>query len=176
MSVAVRAAGDPAALVPAIRREVRAIDPAVPVVDAETMDRVLHDSVGRVRTEGALLAGFAAVALALAALGIYGVLAQLVSDRRREIGIRVAVGANRSDILRLVVGQGLRLAGTGVVLGVAGALGATRVLRAVLYGVEPGDPLTLAAIGAGALGTAVLASWLPARRAAAVAPAEALRS
>jgi ABC-type lipoprotein release transport system permease subunit len=74
------------------------------------------------------------------------------------------------------VGQGLRLAGTGVVLGVAGALGATRVLRAVLYGVEPGDPLTLAAIGAGALGTAVLASWLPARRAAAVAPAEALRS
>ncbi|HEY7529434.1 MAG TPA: ABC transporter permease [Gemmatimonadota bacterium] len=176
VSFVVRASGDAAALLPSVEREVAALDSAIPVVDARTMDRVLGDSLRRLRLEAGLLAAFAAVALALAALGIYGVIAQVVSERRREIGIRVALGAVRSDVVRLVVGQGLRLAAMGVALGAAAALAATRVLRAVLYGVEPGDPLTVAAVAAAALAAAALASWLPARRAAAVAPAEALRS
>jgi predicted permease len=176
VSFVVRTSGDAAALLPSVRREVAALDPGIPVVEARTMDRVLGDSLRRLRLEGGLLAAFAAVALALAALGLYGVIAQLVSERRREIGIRVAVGARGADVVRLVVGEGLRLAAAGVALGAGAAVAATRVLRAVLYGVEPGDPLTLAAMGAAALGAAALASWLPARRAAALAPAEALRS
>ena len=125
---------------------------------------------------GATLLGlFAAVALALATLGVYGVVSFGVAQRRRELGVRAALGATRSDLVRLVVRSGLSIAGAGTALGLLGALVATRVLRSLLFGVAPSDPLTFAGI-VGVLGSAVLlASWLPARRAARVMPTEALR-
>jgi putative ABC transport system permease protein len=113
--------------------------------------------------------------LLLGSLGIYGVLAYLVTQRQREIGVRLALGAQGSDVLRLVVGRGLLLAVTGVAIGMAGALALTRFMQGVLYGVEATDPITFIAVAVGLLGVAVLASWLPARRAASVDPAVAIR-
>jgi putative ABC transport system permease protein len=123
-----------------------------------------------------LLAAFAAVALALAALGTYGVISFGVSQRTREIGIRVALGATRGSVLRLVVGQGIWLAVVGGGLGLVGALVATRVLGSLLYGVAPSDPVTLVSIVAVLSAAVIVASWIPARRAAGVHPVEALRT
>jgi putative ABC transport system permease protein len=132
--------------------------------------------MGYARFSALLLAAFAVVALALAALGTYGVISFGVSQRTREIGIRVALGATRRSVLRLVVEQGVWLAAIGGGLGLAGALVATRVLRSLLYGVAPSDPLTLVSIVALLTGAVILASWIPARRAAGVHPVEALRT
>jgi ABC-type antimicrobial peptide transport system permease subunit len=111
----------------------------------------------------------------LGSLGIYGVLAYLVNQRRREIGVRLALGAQRSDVLKLIVGRGVALAIAGVAIGLAGAWGLTRFMQGVLFGVEATDPLTFLSVALGLLGIAVLASWLPARRAANVDPAMAIR-
>jgi predicted permease len=175
MMMFVRAAGDPRALVGAARREIAALAPGVPLYDVRPMRERVADAMGYARFSATLLAAFAAVALALAALGTYGVISFGVSQRTREIGVRVALGATRGDVLRLIVGQGIGLAVVGGTVGLAGALAATRVLRALLYDVAPSDPVTLVSIMALLVAAVILASWLPARRAAGVHPAEALR-
>jgi putative ABC transport system permease protein len=176
MMMFVRAAGDPRSLVGAARREVAALAPGVPLYDVRPMRDRVADAMGYARFSAMLLATFAAVALALAALGTYGVISFGVSQRTREIGVRVALGATRADVLRLIVGQGIGLAVVGGALGLAGALATTRVLRSLLYGVAPSDPATLVSIVALLVAAVIVASWLPARRAASVHPAEALRS
>jgi len=123
----------------------------------------------------ALLAVFAGVALALAVIGLYGVLAYAVAQRQREIGVRMALGAQRRDVLGLVVGHGMRLTGIGVILGLAGALALTRVLKSLLFEIKPFDPVTFLMVTAVLTGVALLACWIPARRAAKVDPIEALR-
>ncbi|MGH7575412.1 MAG: FtsX-like permease family protein [Longimicrobiales bacterium] len=123
-----------------------------------------------------VLAAFAGLALLMAAVGLYGVLAFSVAERTREIGIRVALGADSGDVLGLVVGRGLALAGAGTAIGLAAALALTRLLSGLLFDVTPGDPVTFADIAVLLLAVATLATWLPARRAAALDPVEALRS
>jgi putative ABC transport system permease protein len=177
LRMAARAAsGDPMQLLPPIRSEVLALDKDVPLSVARSLDRVVNESVGERRFQMTLLSLFALMALALAALGIYGVMAYSVTQRSREIGIRMALGANSSVVVRLVVGSGLRLSLLGVALGVLGALLGTRVLASLVYQVSTTDPLTLAATAAVLVGAAVLASWVPALRAARVDPAVSLRA
>jgi predicted permease len=171
----VRTAGPPLAAVGAVRAALAEVAPGTPAFEVRTMeDRVV--GVTAFQRFGATLLGlFATVALVLAALGVYGVVSFGVAQRRRELGVRAALGATDGDLVRLVVRNGLSIAGAGTALGLVGALVATRVLRSLLFGVAPSDPLTFAGIVA-VLGAAVLlASWLPARRAARVMPTEALR-
>jgi ABC-type antimicrobial peptide transport system permease subunit len=132
--------------------------------------------VARPRLLTTLLGLFGLVGLVLGALGVYGVLAYLVARRRREIGVRIALGARTADVLRLVVGRGLALAGGGILLGTGGALVLTRFMRGILYNVAPTDPATFAAVAVALLAASALASWLPARRAARVDPSVALRA
>jgi len=176
MMMFVRTAGDPRSVIGAVRREVATLAPGVPLYDVRPMRERVADAMGYARFSATLLAAFAMVALALAALGTYGVISFGVSQRTKEIGIRVALGATRQNVLRLVVGQGVGLAVTGGALGLMGALATTRVLRSLLYGVAPSDPATLVAIVVVLVVAVIVASWLPARRAAGVHPAEALRS
>jgi putative ABC transport system permease protein len=175
MTLAVRSAGDPLSLVPPTRSQVASLDPDLPLAEVRTMDQWLGDSVGRARFSAALLGLFAGLALALAAVGIYSVMAYAVTERTHEIGVRMALGANRATVLRMVLGRGALLALAGVALGLAGALGLTRTLESLLYEVKPGDPLTFAA-GAGLLVVvALLACYIPAWRATRVDPVVALR-
>jgi predicted permease len=174
MTLLVRAT-DPAVLAPAIKREVRAMDASLPLYRITTM-RALVDEKVRERAKGAtLISAFAGIALLLAALGLYGVMAYTVTQRTREIGVRVALGARQRDVLTLVVGDGARLAVAGVLVGVVLAVGVTRLIGAMLIGVRPYDPLTFAAVSAVLATVALLASWLPARRASRVDPMVALR-
>ncbi len=175
-SLLVRTSGEPGALSAAVAREVQAVDPLLPVDAVRPMTSVVSDVVARPRLNAVLLGAFAAAALLLAALGIYGVIAYGVSQRTREIGVRVALGATPREVLRMVVGQGVRMAAVGLGVGLLVALAATRLMRGMLFGVEPGDPLTLAAVLAGLGAVALLASSLPARRAARVDPLQALRA
>jgi len=171
-----RTTGEPGALSAAVAREVRAVDPLLPVDAVRPMASVVSDVVARPRLNAVLLGAFSTAALLLAALGIYGVIAYAVSQRTREIGVRVALGAAPRDVLRLVVGQGVRLAAVGLGVGLLASLAATRLMRGLLFGVEPGDPLTLAAVLAVLGAVALLASYLPARRAARTDPLQALRA
>src|SRR5439155_945122 len=171
----VRTTGDPAALAEAIRRETRAVIPNLPPPLIRTMDDLFAESIAQPRLQTELLSLFAAVALLLAAVGLYGVLAYAVTQRQREIGVRMALGAQRRTVLSLVIGQGMRLALVGVIIGVLCALALTRVLQSLLYGVTPSDPLTFAAVSLLLIATALLACWLPARRAANLNPMVALR-
>jgi len=175
MFVAVRAAGDPAELASAIRRQAAQLDPEQPVYAVKTMDDLLGASVAEPRLNLILLGSFAGLALLLATVGIYGVLAYSVTQRTREIGIRLALGARPGDALLLVVRQGLLLALAGVAAGLAGSLAVARFLSALLFGVTPTDPLTYAAVSALLLGVALAACCVPARRAARVEPIVALR-
>ena len=171
-----RTAGDPLSVAGAIRGEIRQMDANVPIANVRSMNDVVAAALATPRLTGFLLGAFAAIALALAAVGIYGVLAYVVSQRTQEIGIRLAIGADRSQVLGMVLRQGLLLAGVGIVAGLAGAFALTRVMKGLLYNVRPTDPLTFAAVAAALLLIALLASLLPARRATRVSPISALRA
>ena len=176
LRVAVRAAaGDPLLLLAPLRAEVLALDKDLPLSQPQLLSRIVSESLGERQFEMTLLSTFAMAALLLAALGIYGVTAYSVTQRSREIGIRMALGADPRRVLGMVVGGGLRLASAGVVLGVLVALAATRALASLVYGVSTSDPLTLAATAAVLVVSAALASWIPARRATRVDPAVSLR-
>lgn len=173
--LAIRTKTDPSGLAAAVRREIRAVDKDTPITDVATMEEILDREVFQRRVQMLLLGIFAAVALVLASIGIYGVLAYLVSQRTQEIGIRMALGASPRDILFGVAGQGVGLSVVGIALGVAAALALTRVVSKLLYGVAASDPVTFLAVGALLLAVASLASYLPARRAMKIDPILALR-
>jgi putative ABC transport system permease protein len=154
---------------------VKAVDPDQPVIDVRTMTEVISRSVWQPRLYAILFGVFAAVAVALASVGVYGVMAYSVSERTREIGIRVALGAQRHDVLKLVVAQGLKLALIGAGIGLAGALALTRLIQRLLFEVSATDPLTFAGLAALLTFVALLACYLPARRATKVDPMVALR-
>jgi ABC-type antimicrobial peptide transport system permease subunit len=176
VTLVVRTAGDPEAIVSSVRRVIREIDPTQPIVRVATMDQLIASSTAQRRLALVLFAVFAGTALILAVAGIYGVLAGRVAERTREIGVRSALGAAPRDILALVVGQGLRLAIVGLVLGLLGAFGLSQFLQSMLFGIAPNDPATLASV-AGVLGAVtVVACVIPAMRALRVQPTEALRS
>ena len=175
MTIVVRTAGDPLGYADAVRREIWSKNPDQTITGVTTLDDVLGRSVARPRLLAWLLGAFGTIGLTLGALGIFGVLAFAVSQRRREIGVRVALGASPRSVLRLIVTQGMFLAVSGVVIGVIGAAVLTRSMESVLFGIEPADPLTMAEVVAVLLAAAALASWLPARRALAIDPVTALR-
>ena len=176
MILSLRTAGNPAALSRAVEGEVHALDKDLPVFDVKTMNERIRDATAQARFSALLLTIFAAIALALAAVGIYGVMSYLVTQRTHEIGIRIALGARSADVLSLVVRRSAALALAGIATGVAGALASTRVLTTLLYEVKPGDPATYLTIAAVLAVVALLASVIPARRASAVDPSSALRS
>jgi putative ABC transport system permease protein len=171
-----RTSGNPAALTQAVRQEVRALNRDLPIFDIKTMPERIAAATARARFSAILLAIFAGIALSLSAVGIYGVMSYVVTQRTREIGIRMALGARQADVLWLVLGRGLALAAVGTVGGVGGALAATRVLETMLYEVKPGDPETYLSIAGVLLVVASAASYIPARRAAWVEPSSALRA
>ena len=164
------------ALAPAIRRAVREMDPALPIVQLRTMEEVVGASVTRQRFLSLLLGIFAAVALTLAAIGTYGILSYMVTERQREIGIRMALGADSGQVVRLIMGQGMTIALIGVVIGIAGAYFLSRLTASLLYGVSPSDPLTFATVSGVIVVVAMAACLLPTRRAMRVDPLEAIRS
>jgi putative ABC transport system permease protein len=172
---ALRTTGDPAAAAASARRAVAGLDADLPVYDVQTMRERMRDSMFPWRVVGWMLSLLGGVALALAAVGVYGVVAYGVALRTHEIGVRMALGADRGDVLRLFARQGLGLALAGVVLGAAGALGVTRVMEGMLFEVSPTDPRVFASVAALLTAVALLATWLPARRAAGVDPMVALR-
>ncbi len=176
MNLVVRAAGDPLSLVGSIRAAVRRLDPNLPIANVRPMTAVVDASLSTPRLTGSLLAIFAALALVLAAVGVSGVLAYLVSRRRREIGIRMALGASGANVMGLVIRRGLATAGAGVAAGVVAALFLTRLMEGLLYGVAPRDPWTFLAVTLLLGAIALAASAIPAWRAARVDPLEALRS
>jgi predicted permease len=176
MDVIVRAEGDPAALVPAIRAQIAQIDPDQPATKVRTLEQVIERASGPQRLLAQLLSAFAAAALLLAALGIYGVVSYAVSRREREIGVRLALGAQTGDVLRMMLGEGLRLSLIGVACGIAAALALARLLASFLYGVSATDPLTYLMVAIALSVVATLASLLPARRATRVDPAISLRA
>lgn len=171
----IRTASDPTKVAAAIRRAVGEVDRDQPVIQIRTMDNVISESIWREHFSASMMGIFATIALVLAAVGIYGVLAYSVSRRTHEIGIRSALGATRGDILRLVVREGMVLALIGVGAGIVVALGLTRLMAGLLYGVRPRDPLTFVALSLLLAAVALLATYLPARRAAKVDPMVALR-
>jgi putative ABC transport system permease protein len=174
--VVVRTPGDPAALVQPLNAVVTRVDRDLPLFDVRTMEQRLAGSLATARFNTLLLSLLGGIGLLLAATGIYGVIAYFVSQRTQEIGVRMALGATASSVVRLVLAQALRPVAVGAMLGVAGALGASRVLSSQLFGVSSTDPLTIAAVLATLIGAALVASVVPARRAAAVDPTRALQS
>jgi putative ABC transport system permease protein len=171
----VRTNGDPNALVPTIRSAIREVDRQMPVADVQPMTAFVDRAMASTRFALALIATFAAIAVVLAAVGLYGVLSTVVRQRTAEIGVRMAFGANTSSIFQLVIGHGLRLSAIGIALGAAGALALTRGMKTMLVGVRPTDPLTFVAIAMLFMAVAAVSSWIPARRAAGLDPNVALR-
>ena len=173
--VAIRAASDPATLMAAVRREVAALDPEQAVMSVMTMEQRVSTSLARPRFNALLLNLLSALAAALAAVGIYGVISYSVAQRTREIGVRLALGAKRSDVLWLVIRQGMALAAVGVAIGLAASLALTRLMKGLLYGLSATDLLTFAGASALLGAVAVAACWLPARRATKFDPMVAMR-
>jgi putative ABC transport system permease protein len=176
MVFVLRAEGDPLMLAGPARRVIHEIDAAQPVADVESMERIVRETFSRQTFSAVLLSGFSMVSLLLAAVGVYGVLAYSVTERTREFGVRVALGAEPGRILSLVLASGIRVVLAGTAAGIAGALALTQLLATLLFGVNARDtatfvtvPLVLALVG-------LLAAWLPARRASRLAPVEALRA
>lgn len=176
MTFVVRTTGDPARLGPAAVNVIRQIDPLLPVTAVRPLEDVFAESIARPRLTAVAMLAFAAAALVLAALGVYGIVAYSVSQRSREFGIRVALGAKPSQIIRMVVGQNLRVIALGLGVGLVAALPLTRLMRGLLFQVGPNDPATFVAIGATLAGVAVLAAYLPARRGTRIDPVVTLKS
>jgi predicted permease len=175
-AVVIRTHDDPSTIMGPVRRAVADLDSNEIIYAVDTMNGVLARSFAARRLSMILLAFFAALALALSSIGIYGVISYLVGERTREIGVRMALGAQRSDVLRLILGQGAKMAFAGVAIGTILACGLTRLMSAQLYGVSPRDPLTFAAVALVLIAVALAACYIPARRAASVDPTEALRA
>ncbi len=175
MNIVVRSAGDPAMLTTVVRDALHAIDPDEATSTFRTMDDVISTSASGDRFNTLLLGAFAAIALLLTAAGIFGLLSYLVTQRTREIGLRMALGAQPRDVLRVIVGHGLRLVLLGLCIGVAAALLVTRWMSSVLFDVKPTDPLTFATVAVLLAAVAFLAAYIPARRALRVDPMVALR-
>jgi predicted permease len=176
VNLVVRTQTDPQLMIKRVEDAIRSVDPQQTITSAFTLDDAVGDAVARPRLLTVLLGSFGAMGLILGALGIYGVLAYLVSQRTREIGVRLALGARPRDVLNMIVGRGLRLAGLGVAIGLAASLVLTRLMQGVLYGVTPTDPITFGGVALALLAVAAFASWLPALRATRVDPLVALRS
>ena len=172
---AIHASGDPVALIPAVRNEIWSIDKELPIYDVSTMKDVVAESLAQRRFTLWLLTSFAGIALLLAAIGLYGVISYSVTQRTREMGVRMALGASPRDLLRLILGSGARLAAIGIAAGILAALILTRFMSGMLFGVHPADPLTFAAVSLLLLIVILFASYVPARRAAKVDPMVALR-
>jgi predicted permease len=175
VAVVLRTQGDPTAVMTPVRRAVAEIDPREVIYNVQTLNEVISDSFSARRLSMILLGVFAALALVLACAGIYGVISYLVGQRTHEIGVRIALGAQRSDVLRLMLGQGARMALLGVCVGVAASLGLTRLMSRLLFGVSATDPLTFAGVGVTLALVALAACYIPARRALRVDPLVALR-
>ncbi|MGD0456184.1 MAG: ABC transporter permease [Terriglobia bacterium] len=175
LTLALRTAPDPLSVVSAVRAQVAGPTEDQPIFGVQTMEQIISDSLAERRFTLLLLIIFASTALVLAAVGIYGVMSYAVSRRTHELGVRLALGASRREILRLVVGEGMVLAAIGTVVGLTAALGLTRLMASLLYGVRPADPATLAAVSLLLAGIALLACYIPARRATKVDPMVALR-
>jgi putative ABC transport system permease protein len=175
MTMVVRTQSDPATMARAVERQIWKVDPQLPVTKVETMKEVAADSFAARRFNMSLLSIFAVLALVLAAVGIYGVMSYAVTQRTQEIGIRMALGARTIDVLRLIIRNGMTLILIGVGIGLAGAVALTRLLTTLLFGVTPTDTLTFVAVSATLIIVALLACYLPARRATKVDPLVALR-
>jgi len=175
MSIVVRTASDPLGLAAAVKSQIRMVDKDLPINEAKTMQQLLADSLSGRRFNMLLLTVFAMVALVLAIVGIYGVMSYTVTQRTHEIGLRVAIGAQPGDVFRMVIGQGMKLALIGVAFGLVGAFGLTRLMTTMLFGVEPTDPVTFAGIAVLLTSVALVACYLPGRRAMKVDPLVALR-
>jgi putative ABC transport system permease protein len=170
------AGGSPAAITSAVRQEIRKSDPTLPLFNIQTGEQARFNTFWQYQLFGWMFAIFGAVALLLASIGVYGVLSYAVSQRTQEIGVRMALGATRQNVFTLVVSHGARLAGAGIVCGVLGAIGVTRVVTSLLYNVSATDPLSFVATAAFLALVALLASYIPARRATGVDPMIALRA
>jgi putative ABC transport system permease protein len=175
MTLVVRGAQDPGSLAVTVRALVRKLDAQVPVTNVATVENVVADAIGRPRFAGTLMSLFALASLLVGALGVYGVLSYLVRARTQEIGVRMALGASTASVQRMVLRQGMLLTGIGLAAGAAASVAAASVVREMLYGISPTDPLTLLMVGAVLAGVSFLASYLPARRATRIDPASALR-
>jgi putative ABC transport system permease protein len=172
----VRTAGDPMAALPSVRAAVRSVDPELPLANVNTMEKLIESSTGQRRFAMLLLIGFSLLAMTLASIGLYGVMSYTVSQRSRELGVRLALGADSREVLGLVLVQGLRLALAGVVIGLVAAFAVTRVMKNMLFGLSSTDPLTFVAISLLLVAVALVASYLPALRATRVDPVVALRT
>jgi putative ABC transport system permease protein len=173
--IVVRTHGEPTLATSTVLAALKQADPLLPAYRIMSMDANIQQSYWQASLYGKLFGAFAAIALVLAAVGVYGVISYSVSQRTQEIGVRVALGAQRGDVLRLIVGHGALLGGIGIAIGLLGALGVTRFLRTILFGVSPFDPASFLGVALMLTTIALLASYIPARRAARVDPVEALR-
>ena len=176
MNLVIRTEGSPLRLIGAVRQIVRELEPSAPLAQIQSMDQVVAKSVASRRFSTQLLLGFATVALVLAGIGIYGVIAYGVTQRKFELGLRMALGAQRGSVLRFVLSEGVRLAAVGLAIGIAGAWGVARLMRALFVQVGPGDPITLTSVAVAMAVVALAASWVPARRATIVDPMRAMRA
>jgi predicted permease len=175
MQVALRTAADPAQMTAGVRKSMRSVDPDLPLAKVSTLSALVGRSLTQSRFAMLLLAGFGALALVLASIGMYGVVSHSVTQRTQEIGIRMALGAGRANVFAMVLSRGARLAGAGIAIGLIVALGVTRTMASFLYGVRPADPLTFGAVSLLLGLVALLACYLPARRATRVDPVIAIR-
>jgi ABC-type antimicrobial peptide transport system permease subunit len=175
MTLLVEAAGAPSSVIPAVRLAVQQVDPRLPVLSARTLAEQVRLSLWDSRQGAVFAASFGAVALLLAAIGLYGVVSYTMSQRTREIGIRMALGAAQSDVMGMVLRQGFARVGIGLAFGVAGSAAASQLLGKFLYGLSPADPVAWIGVSLVLSAVALAASWLPARRASRVDPVVALR-
>jgi putative ABC transport system permease protein len=174
-AIVVRTVGEPTKATGTVLSALKQGDPLLPAYRVLSMDANIERSYWQQALYGKMFGAFAAIALVLAAVGVYGVISYAVSQRTQEIGVRVALGAQRADVMRLIVGHGALLGGIGIAIGLVGALAVTRFLRTMLFGVSPFDPMSFVGVSVMLTGIALLASYIPARRAARVDPVEALR-